>query len=140
MTKANSFFSIFLESIRSAPILLNSYPRNATSTRGKNVSFECIELVSGPLPDYRWYKWHSIPAAFPKLDFQNTSQFTIIDPIHYSTIQVKAGQRHRYGGRLTLKNVTEEDAGLYTCVVSNHIGMDYASAFLTWGVKEGIKK
>ena len=132
-----SFSLLLIEHTRSAPILLKNYPQNVTSSRGKTVTFKCIELMSNPIPDYRWYRWHSVPATYPKLDFRNTSQFTEIDPIHYTPMQVKIGSSSRYGGTLTIKNITEDDAGLYSCVLRNQFGMDYASAFLHWKSNEG---
>ena len=79
-----------------------------------------------------------MPAAYPKLDFRNTSQFVEINALHYTPMQVKVGGSIRYGGKLTLKNVTDEDAGLYSCVLRNQFGMDYASAFLHWKSNEGL--
>lgn len=68
----------------------------------------------------------------PKLggDLENGS-YHIIDPLSYKLIQVK----HNYGVELRITNVTEDDFGLYTCFVSNHIGEDYNSAFLKKYVK-----
>lgn len=118
-------------------MLLKDYPKNVTSSRGKTVEFKCIESIFFPMPDYRWYRWHSVPTTYPKLDFHNTSQFTQIDPIHYTPMQVKIGSRSRYGGKLTLNNITEDDAGLYSCVLRNQFGMGYASAFLHLKSNEG---
>ena len=39
---------------------------------------------------------------------------------------------------MTIVNVTEEDFGLYTCFVSNHIGNDFSSAFLIKYVKPTV--
>ena len=50
----------------------------------------------------------------------------LIDPVHYKTI--KDGEYH--GMQLEIYNVSDNDFGLYTCFVSNHIGYDYNSAFL----------
>ncbi|XP_028414944.1 hemicentin-1-like isoform X2 [Dendronephthya gigantea] len=125
--------------ILSAPILLKTHPKNITSTPGKNVTFECIELLSNPMPDYRWYKWHTVPDTYPRLNFDNTSQFTEIDPIHYTPMQVNVHNTNRYAGKLTLKNITEDDFGLYSCVLRNQFGMDYSSAFLHRKPNEGPK-
>ena len=131
-----TLFFLLLERMRSAPILLKDHPKNITSTPGKNVTFECIEFISNPMPDYRWYRWHTVPDTYPLLDFHNTSQFTEIDPIHYTPMQVKVHNVNRYGGKLTLENITENDFGLYSCVLRNQFGMDYASAFLHWKPNE----
>ena len=122
---------LFAERVPSGPILLDSYPKNVTATLGKTASLQCIELISNPMPDYRWYKWHSVPSTYPLLDFSNSSLFTVISPIHYTPMQVKIGTSSRYGGKLMIKNVTEDDLGLYSCVLRNQFGMDYGSAFLS---------
>lgn len=57
---------------------------------------------------------------------QNKS-IKFIDPKFYDTI--RSGER--YGVKVTIVNVTEQDLGLYTCWVSNHIGSDHVSAFLS---------
>lgn len=62
-------------------------------------------------------------------NLENTS-YKLIDSRYYSTIQGE-----NYGVELRINNVTEDDFGLYTCFVSNHIGKDYNSAFLSRYVK-----
>ena len=59
-------------------------------------------------------------------DLENGS-YRLIDRHYYKTIRVK----DHYGVELRITNVTEDDFGLYTCFVSNHIGKDYNSAFLS---------
>ena len=49
-----------------------------------------------------------------------------MDPYYYKTVRVK----NNYGVELNIVNVIEDDFGLYTCLVSNHIGDDFRSAFL----------
>jgi hypothetical protein len=95
---------------------------------GDNATMTCIVVVSGTLPDFRWIKWDKPPKTYPTLDIGvGNKSVTFIDPQHYQT--VKAGDH--YGVKVTIVNVTEEDLGLYTCWVSNHIGSDYVSAFLS---------
>lgn len=92
---------------------------------------KCIVLVSGTLPDFRWLKWDkSITSLRRSENFINGS-YKLIDPTYYTTIQ--DGQN--YGVELRITNVTEDDFGLYTCVVSNHIGKDHSSAFLSRYIK-----
>lgn len=56
----------------------------------------------------------------------------LIDPKQYEPFTVKDRyfQQLFYGGRVILENVSKEDAGLYTCVVTNHMGRTWKSAFL----------
>ena len=93
---------------------------------------KCIVLVSGTLPDFRWLKWDKSITSRPrsKDNLQNGS-YQLIDPHYYKTIQVGES----YGVELRITNVTEDDFGLYTCFVSNHIGKDHNSAFLSRYVK-----
>lgn len=55
----------------------------------------------------------------------------LVDPARYTTIKV--GEYH--GVQLEIYNVTDNDYGLYTCFVTNHIGYNYNSAFV---MKVGI--
>ncbi|KAJ7336590.1 Fibroblast growth factor receptor 4 [Desmophyllum pertusum] len=68
----------------------------------------------------------------PKFGDDLKGSYHLIDPHYYNTIQVK----DNYGVELRFTNVTEDDFGLYTCFVSNHIGKDYNSAFLSKGVND----
>ena len=54
-----------------------------------------------------------------------------MDPYYYKTVRVK----NNYGVELNIVNVTEDDFGLYTCFVRNHIGNDFSSAFLSKNVQ-----
>lgn len=98
----------------------------------------CIVLVSGTLPDFRWVKWNNVPSAYPSsLDFERGS-YTLVDPVQYETVHVEG----KYGVKVNIRNVTPKDFGLYTCYVSNHLGSDYRSAFLSertdrWKESEG---
>ena len=89
---------------------------------------KCIVLVSGTLPDFRWLKWDQNITSEPKINgrMQANGSHKLIDPVYYTTI--KDGEYH--GIQLEIYNVTENDFGLYTCFVSNHIGYDYNSAFV----------
>ena len=92
----------------------------------------CIVDVSGTLPDFRWLKWDKFVLSMKIIgdDLENGS-YRLIDPHSYKTIRVK----DHFGVELRITNVTEDDFGLYTCFVSNHIGKDYNSAFLSKHVK-----
>ncbi|XP_020606914.1 fibroblast growth factor receptor 2-like isoform X4 [Orbicella faveolata] len=120
---------------RSRPILQTSLPSNTTVQIGDNATMTCIVLVSGTLPDFRWLKWDKSVLSIKKIgdDFENGS-YRLIDPHYYKTIRVK----DHYGVELRITNVTEDDFGLYTCFVSNHIGKDYNSAFLSRYVKPTV--
>ena len=60
--------------------------------------------------------------------------FAALLPYYYKIVQVKSN----YGVEVNIVNVTEDDFGLYTCLVSNHIGNDFTSAFLIKNVKPTV--
>ena len=91
----------------------------------------CIVLVSGTLPDFRWLKWDKSVASKKISDDLENRLYRLIDPHSYKFLRVK----DHYGAELRITNVTEDDFGLYTCFVTNHIGKDYNSAFLSKYVK-----
>ncbi|KAK2559520.1 Fibroblast growth factor receptor 1 [Acropora cervicornis] len=113
---------------RSRPFLQSDLPRNTTVKLGDNTTMKCIVLVSGTLPDFRWLKWDKNITSQPKMNgtMKANGSNKLIDPIHYKTI--KDGEYH--GVQVEIYNVSDNDFGLYTCFVSNHIGYDYNSAFL----------
>ena len=128
----------YTEKSRSKPILKCGSPRNTSVQLGQNASMNCIVLVSGTLPDFRWVKWNDVPNTYPNsLDFERGS-YTLVDPVQYETVHVEG----KYGVKVNIRNITPEDFGLYTCYVSNHLGSDYRSAFLSertdrWKGSEG---
>ena len=112
----------------SRPILQSGLPRNTTVAIGDSATMKCIVLVSGTPPEFRWLKWHKSITSLPKInDNLENGTYQLIDPHYYKTIQ----DGGNYGVELRFPNVTEDDLGLYTCFVSNHIGKDYKSAFLS---------
>jgi len=113
---------------RSRPILQDGLPRNTTVAIGDNATMQCIVIRSGTLPDFQWLKWHKSITSLPKInDKLKKESYQLIDPRYYKTIL----DGENYGVELRIPSVTEDDLGLYTCFVSNHIGKDYNSAFLS---------
>ena len=123
---------LVVEKTRSRPILSELYPRNHSVKSGSNVTFECRELRTTFLTEYQWLKWNELPKNYPKLDLNNFPKistdyrYKLINPVQYRSFKVE----EEYGGKVILTNVTKEDEGLYTCLVSNHIGRSWRSAFL----------
>ena len=114
---------------RTRPILRKDFPRNKSAQAGESVTMKCLVVVSGTLPDFRWLKWDkSITFVSNVGDNLEDGPFQLIDLKYYSAIQQGP---ESYGSELKISNVTEEDFGLYTCYVSNHIGAEYNSAFLS---------
>ena len=102
---------------------------------GDDATFTCLVPVSGTLPNFRWLKWNKSVNSIPKTynEILNGS-YRLVDPYYYKTVRVK----NNYGVELNIVNVTEDDFGLYTCFVSNHIGNDFSSAFLVKYVKPTV--
>ena len=102
---------------------------------GDDAKFTCLVPVSETLPNFRWLKWNKSVNSIPKTynEILNGS-YRLIDPYYYKIVQVKSN----YGVELNIVNVTEDDFGLYTCFVSNHIGNDFNSAFLIKNVKPTV--
>ena len=102
---------------------------------GDDATFTCLVPVSGTLPNFRWLKWNKSVNSIPKTynEILNGS-YRLVDPYYYKTVRVK----NNYGVELNIVNVTEDDFGLYTCFVSNHIGNDFSSAFLIKYVKPTV--
>ena len=111
------------------------FPVNKTARIGENITFQCIELFSPILTDYRWLHWKKLPPNYPDLGFDsdsqslNSSYYEVINPRHYEAFEVQISEG-KYGGRVLLTNITKEDEGMYTCLISNHVGRDSKSAFL----------
>lgn len=78
---------------------------------------------------FDWIKWGNTLSTHSKLniDFGN---FTVIDPNSKYTREpsTEDGLHVSY---LSIHNVTQDDVGLYSCVVCNKYGRDYSSAFLS---------
>lgn len=111
------------------PILQSDSPKNATAKTGDNARMSCFVLYSATIPDFRWWKWNkSITSLQSVQDSTHTyAPYKVIDPRLYKSIR----DGRKYGVELRINNITEDDFGLYTCFVSNHIGYSYNSAFLS---------
>ena len=95
----------------------------------------CIMSAYGTLPDFRWLKWDKSISSIKKIgDNLENGSYRLVDPHFYKIIKIK----DHYGVQLRITNVKEDDLGLYTCFVSNHIGTDYKSAFLSKYVKPTV--
>ena len=123
--------------MRTRPFLERGNIQNKTVPVGTNTTIPCYELISGTLPDFRWLKWkHYINDSI--LDFLvkeagGMDQYIqVLKTENYKQISKLAGNNDRrlYGVELVLNNARKSDSGWYTCLVSNHIGSDYASMYL----------
>ena len=116
-------------------MLDRSLPKNTAVKLGDTAIMTCIVVVSGTLPDFRWLKWDKSVTSMQKIgDHLENGPYRLIKPQYYKIVRVK----QNYGVQVTITNVTEQDFGLYTCLVSNRMGKDYNSAFLSKYVKPTV--
>ncbi|XP_073730613.1 fibroblast growth factor receptor 1-A [Misgurnus anguillicaudatus] len=103
------------------PILYAGLPANRTAVVGSDVDFVC-KVFSDPQPHIQWLK-HIIV---------NGSQIGP-DGLPYVRVLKNAGLNttDKEMEVLQLRNVSFEDAGEYTCLAGNSIGLSHHSAWLT---------
>ncbi|XP_051973463.1 fibroblast growth factor receptor 1-A-like [Xyrauchen texanus] len=103
------------------PILYAGLPANRTAVIGSDVEFVC-KVFSDPQPHIQWLKHMVVngsqhgPDGLPYVRILKTAGLNTTD----KEMEV-----------LQLRNVSFEDAGEYTCLAGNSIGVSYQSAWLT---------
>ncbi|XP_076586416.1 fibroblast growth factor receptor 1-A-like isoform X2 [Chaetodon auriga] len=103
------------------PILQAGLPANRTVVVGSDVEFEC-KVFGDPQPHIQWLKHFEVngsrvgPDGLPYVRVLKTADGTATN----KGIEV-----------LQLRNVSLDDAGVYTCLAGNLIGFSYHSAWLT---------
>ncbi|XP_019361491.1 PREDICTED: fibroblast growth factor receptor 4 [Gavialis gangeticus] len=114
-----SYLLDVLERSPHRPILQAGLPANTTAQAGSDVEFFC-KVYSDAQPHIQWLKHIKLngssygPDGIPYVQVLKTAD------INSSGIEV-----------LYLRNVSMEDAGEYTCLAGNSIGLSHQSAWLT---------
>uniref|UniRef100_A0A6I8PR41 Fibroblast growth factor receptor 4 n=1 Tax=Ornithorhynchus anatinus TaxID=9258 RepID=A0A6I8PR41_ORNAN len=101
------------------PILQAGLPANTTAVVGSDVEFFC-KVYSDAQPHIQWLKHIEVNGSSFAADGVPYVQVLKTADINSSEVEV-----------LYLRNVSAEDAGEYTCLAGNSIGLSYQSAWLT---------
>ncbi|KAF6081168.1 fibroblast growth factor receptor 4 [Phyllostomus discolor] len=121
-----SYLLDVLERSPHRPILQAGLPANTTAVAGSDVELLC-KVYSDAQPHIQWLKHIVINGSSFGADGFPYVQVLKTTDINSSEVEV-----------LYLRNVSTEDAGEYTCLAGNSIGLSYQSAWLTVLPEEGL--
>ncbi|KAI1898242.1 hypothetical protein AGOR_G00070320 [Albula goreensis] len=115
----NTYILDVLERSPHRPILQAGLPANTTAVVGSDVRLYC-KVYSDAQPHIQWLK-----------HIERNGSFQGPDGVPYVQILKAGGTNTSEANVLYLANVTMEDAGEYTCLAGNSIGLSHQSAWLT---------
>lgn len=118
-TITHSYLLDVLERSPHRPILQAGLPSNTTALIGTDVEFYC-KVYSDAQPHIQWLKHIEVNGSRYGPEGEPYVQVLKTADINSSELEV-----------LYLRNVSYEDAGEYTCLAGNSIGISYQSAWLT---------
>uniref|UniRef100_A0A8C5MBG4 Fibroblast growth factor receptor n=1 Tax=Leptobrachium leishanense TaxID=445787 RepID=A0A8C5MBG4_9ANUR len=107
-----------LERSSHRPILQAGLPANTTARLGSDVEFYC-KVYSDAQPHIQWLKHIEVNGS--RIGPDDAPYVQVLKAADINTSEVEV---------LHLRNVSMEDAGEYTCLAGNSIGLSYQSAWL----------
>ncbi|XP_062609328.1 fibroblast growth factor receptor 4-like [Saccostrea cucullata] len=103
-------------------------PLNQTVAYLDDVKFQCKVIMNSTSTNIQWFK-----------HYQVNGSYTNEDGVPYVHV-IQQSRLNHSSEILYIKNVTYEDAGWYTCLVTNAVGRAYQSAWLTVTVPSTLAK
>ncbi len=130
------FHLSFAVTTKSRPFLRPGSPSNRTLYRSENTTLHCYDVLSS-LTDFRWYHWLDLPPTQKYIrtlkdgvSLSRSHNGTMIEAKYYRTASFKSSSNEPHGVSVPLYNVSEHDAGWYSCVACNFMGCSMESAFI----------
>ncbi|XP_059352290.1 fibroblast growth factor receptor 4-like isoform X2 [Daphnia carinata] len=118
-----TFKLLIQEGLLHKPIISDDL-KNTTVVEGDQVALVC-RVTSQLHPRFLWVKHYQVNGSYD--DGNGTSYYRRVNPIQVD----EDGEVNNDPQVLRLENVTKEDAGWYTCMAGNSLGMSHRSAWLT---------
>ena len=137
--KSSHYFPFAGSDTTLAPTISRADLVNISVQVNHTAKFKCLQTkyeAGITLLQFDWIKWDNKPFAVSELDV-DFGKFTVI--LTNSKYTTKPGKEEGldYVSYLEIHDITQDDIGLYSCVVCNQYGRDYGSAFLSLNTTSG---